>query len=258
MRNASVDEYAARKGACAQVHLPTGRMCTCRTVTGGRATSSQPTRRTRPFLFTGPTAGKGPPDDKDGSGDDAARHTVCLGADGCVGPDPIRQPPGRATCLQDLPGVLAGQLPWSPGPCQRPGPGAKRTVARRALVPASIKVSHVDTRHGLSVIAEVRDLTGGDEAAGRTSGTAQGLVDCTMSHSDGPIASQMGLRTRPAARVPCRAARDPVYEQVKSHPARQVEDVRWRTWNRRRVLWTSCGRSVGNARSAGTAAALRP
>jgi hypothetical protein len=164
MRNASVDEYAARKGACAQVHLPTGRMCTCRTVTGGRATSSQPTRRTRPFLFTGPTAGKGPPDDKDGSGDDAARHTVCLGADGCVGPDPVRQPPGRATCLQDLPGVLAGQLPWSPGPCQRPGPGAKRTVARRALVPASIKVSHVDTRHGLSVIAEVRDLTGGDEA----------------------------------------------------------------------------------------------
>ena len=27
MHNASVDEYAARKGACAQVHLPTGRMC---------------------------------------------------------------------------------------------------------------------------------------------------------------------------------------------------------------------------------------
>jgi hypothetical protein len=59
MHKASVDEYAARKGACAQVHLPTGRMCTCRTVTGGRATSSQPTRRTRPFLLTGPTAGKG-------------------------------------------------------------------------------------------------------------------------------------------------------------------------------------------------------
>ena len=30
--------------------------------------------------------------------------------------------------------------------------------------PASINVSHVDTRHGLSVIAEVRDLTDGDEA----------------------------------------------------------------------------------------------
>jgi hypothetical protein len=27
MHNASVDEVAARKGACAQVHLPTGRMC---------------------------------------------------------------------------------------------------------------------------------------------------------------------------------------------------------------------------------------
>ena len=27
MHNASVDEFAARKGACAQVHLPTGRMC---------------------------------------------------------------------------------------------------------------------------------------------------------------------------------------------------------------------------------------
>ena len=27
MHNASVDEDAARKGACAQVHLPTGRMC---------------------------------------------------------------------------------------------------------------------------------------------------------------------------------------------------------------------------------------
>jgi len=26
MHNATVDEYAARKGACAQVHLPTGRM----------------------------------------------------------------------------------------------------------------------------------------------------------------------------------------------------------------------------------------
>jgi PAS domain S-box-containing protein len=30
--------------------------------------------------------------------------------------------------------------------------------------PASINLSHVDTRHGLSVIAEVRDLTGEDEA----------------------------------------------------------------------------------------------
>ena len=29
--------------------------------------------------------------------------------------------------------------------------------------PARINLSHVDTRHGLSVIAEVRDLTGGDE-----------------------------------------------------------------------------------------------
>lgn len=27
MHSASVDEVAARKGACAQVHLPTGRMC---------------------------------------------------------------------------------------------------------------------------------------------------------------------------------------------------------------------------------------
>jgi hypothetical protein len=27
MHNASVDEDAAKKGACAQVHLPTGRMC---------------------------------------------------------------------------------------------------------------------------------------------------------------------------------------------------------------------------------------
>ena len=27
MHNASVDEFAARRGACAQVHLPTGRMC---------------------------------------------------------------------------------------------------------------------------------------------------------------------------------------------------------------------------------------
>ena len=27
MHNASVDEYAAREGECAQVHLPTGRMC---------------------------------------------------------------------------------------------------------------------------------------------------------------------------------------------------------------------------------------
>jgi PAS domain S-box-containing protein len=30
--------------------------------------------------------------------------------------------------------------------------------------PASINLSHVDTRHGLSVIAEVRDLSDGDEA----------------------------------------------------------------------------------------------
>ena len=28
MHNASVDEYAAREGECAQVHLPTGRICT--------------------------------------------------------------------------------------------------------------------------------------------------------------------------------------------------------------------------------------
>jgi hypothetical protein len=28
MHNASVDEYAALKGECAQVHLPTGRVCT--------------------------------------------------------------------------------------------------------------------------------------------------------------------------------------------------------------------------------------
>ena len=28
MHNASVNEDAARRGACAQVHLPTGRMCT--------------------------------------------------------------------------------------------------------------------------------------------------------------------------------------------------------------------------------------
>jgi hypothetical protein len=27
MHNASVDEDAAKEGACAQVHLPTGRMC---------------------------------------------------------------------------------------------------------------------------------------------------------------------------------------------------------------------------------------
>ena len=30
MHNASIDEDAARDGACAQVHLPTGRMCTLR------------------------------------------------------------------------------------------------------------------------------------------------------------------------------------------------------------------------------------
>jgi len=28
MHNASIDEDAAKAGACAQVHLPTGRMCT--------------------------------------------------------------------------------------------------------------------------------------------------------------------------------------------------------------------------------------
>ena len=28
MHNASVDEFAASQGECAQVHLPTGRMCT--------------------------------------------------------------------------------------------------------------------------------------------------------------------------------------------------------------------------------------
>jgi hypothetical protein len=28
--NASIDEDAARQGGCAQVHLPTGRMCTLR------------------------------------------------------------------------------------------------------------------------------------------------------------------------------------------------------------------------------------
>jgi hypothetical protein len=27
MHNVSVDEFAAREGRCAQVHLPTGRMC---------------------------------------------------------------------------------------------------------------------------------------------------------------------------------------------------------------------------------------
>jgi len=43
--------------------------------TGGRVISSQPKRRTRRFLLTGPTAGKGPPDEKDGSGDVPARHT---------------------------------------------------------------------------------------------------------------------------------------------------------------------------------------
>ena len=30
MHNASIDEDAARDGGCAQVHLPTGRMCTLR------------------------------------------------------------------------------------------------------------------------------------------------------------------------------------------------------------------------------------
>jgi hypothetical protein len=30
LHNASVDEDAARQGGCAQVHLPTGRMCTLR------------------------------------------------------------------------------------------------------------------------------------------------------------------------------------------------------------------------------------
>jgi hypothetical protein len=30
LHNASVDEDAARHGGCAQVHLPTGRMCTLR------------------------------------------------------------------------------------------------------------------------------------------------------------------------------------------------------------------------------------
>lgn len=30
MHNASVDEEAAREGLCAQVHLPTGRMCALR------------------------------------------------------------------------------------------------------------------------------------------------------------------------------------------------------------------------------------
>jgi PAS domain S-box-containing protein len=40
------------------------------------------------------------------------------------------------------------------------------TVRRRDghWFPASINLSHVDTRHGLSVIAEVRDLTDRDEA----------------------------------------------------------------------------------------------
>jgi len=28
MHNASIDEDAAKAGACAQLHLPTGRMCT--------------------------------------------------------------------------------------------------------------------------------------------------------------------------------------------------------------------------------------
>jgi len=30
MHNAAIDEDAVRDGACAQVHLPTGRMCTLR------------------------------------------------------------------------------------------------------------------------------------------------------------------------------------------------------------------------------------
>ena len=35
MHNASVDEDAARDGGCAQVHLPTGRMCDLRTQHSG-------------------------------------------------------------------------------------------------------------------------------------------------------------------------------------------------------------------------------
>ncbi len=30
LHNASIDQDAARQGGCAQVHLPTGRMCTLR------------------------------------------------------------------------------------------------------------------------------------------------------------------------------------------------------------------------------------
>jgi hypothetical protein len=119
----SVRDIAAAAG------VSVGTVALAGEVTGGRAISSRPTRHTRRFLLTGPTAGKGPPDEKDGSGDVTARHTPCLGADGRLGPDPLRQP---------------------------------SAVSRQPS----------------------------------------------------------------AARAPCRAARDPVYERVKSHPARQVEDVR--------------------------------
>lgn len=53
MHNASVDEDAARKGACAQVHLPTGRMCvlphghqgSCDFIPADAAYASLPPRR---------------------------------------------------------------------------------------------------------------------------------------------------------------------------------------------------------------------
>jgi len=55
----------------------------------------------------------------------------------------------------------------SPGPRARArGLDLVRSGRRRdgRWFPASINLSHVDTRHGLSVIAEVRDLTDEDEA----------------------------------------------------------------------------------------------
>ena len=60
---------------------------------------------------------------------------VLFGYDGGdLGGQPIETLIPRA-CLQDLPGALAGQLPWSPGSCEGPGSGAQRTAAGRALVP---------------------------------------------------------------------------------------------------------------------------
>jgi hypothetical protein len=42
LHNASVDEDAARQGGCAQVHLPTGRMCTLRHAHVGSCEFSPP------------------------------------------------------------------------------------------------------------------------------------------------------------------------------------------------------------------------